>query len=845
MLAEVWARFASVPIRNAGTLGGNIANGSPIGDSMPVLIALGASVVLRRGDAQRDIAARGLLHSAIARPRSPPASSSSAIRVPRAKPRLGDPRLQGVEAIRPGHLGRVRLLSPAPRRRQASKACASAAAAWRRFRSGHVAASRRSIREAGTKRRSWPRSARWTPTSRRMSDMRAIGAVPARGAGATCCAGSGSRPQQPRAAHPRPRLRRAMNDRTASQHRASALIGDALPHESAHLHVTGEAVYVDDIVAPRGTLHAALGRSAKPHARIVALDLDAVRAVAGRGRRADRRRHSRRQRLRPGGARRSDPRRRSRAIRRAADVRGRRDQREGGAPSGAARACRVRRAARHPHASTPRWRRKSFVLPTETTGARRCRGRDRGARRTGCAGASAAAARTTSISKDRSRSRCRAKTAPCWCTARRSTRAKCSCRSRTRSAVHAHDVVGRVPAHGRRLRRQGIAGRAVRLRRRDPRAADRTRGEDARRPRRRHGDDRQAPRLPVRLRCRLRRRRAASAASSFTLASRCGFSADLSGPVNDRAMFHVDNAYFLENVAITSHRCKTNTVSETAFRGFGGPQGMFAIEYVLEEIAQYLRHGSARRAPRQLLRRRRRANVTHYTMPVEDNVSPELVDAAGRDVALRERRAEIAAWNRSSPVLKRGIALTPVKFGISFTATHYNQAGALVNVYTDGTVLLNHGGTEMGQGLYTKVAQVVAHELGVTLDRVRVTAADTTQGAQHIGDRGVVGQRSQRHGGAGGGADDPRTADRIRREALRRRRMPMCPSRAASRARRQARAAARRRSCSSPIARASRCRATGFLRHAEDPLRPQDVLGPAVLLLRLRRGGVRSRRSTR
>jgi len=212
----------------------------------------------------------------------------------------------------------------------------------------------------------------------------------------------------------------------------------------------------------------------------------------------------------------------------------------------------------------------------------------------------------------------------------------------------------------------------------------------------------------------------------FSLASRCGFSADLSGPVNDRAMFHVDNCYFLENVAVTSYRCKTNTVSDTAFRGFGGPQGMFAIEYVLDEIARHLRLD-----PLDV----RRANFygfaprdeTPYRMRVEDNVMPELAARLELSSRYRERRAEIASWNRTSPILKRGIALTPVKFGISFTATHYNQAGALVNLYTDGTVLLNHGGTEMGQGLYTKVAQVVAHELGVSIDRVRVTAADTSK----------------------------------------------------------------------------------------------------------------------
>jgi xanthine dehydrogenase large subunit len=212
----------------------------------------------------------------------------------------------------------------------------------------------------------------------------------------------------------------------------------------------------------------------------------------------------------------------------------------------------------------------------------------------------------------------------------------------------------------------------------------------------------------------------------LVLASRCGFSADLSGPVNDRALFHVDNCYFLENVALTSYRCKTNTVSDTAFRGFGGPQGMFAIEYILDEIARYLRVDpfDVRRvnfygdAPR---------DQTPYRMQVEDNIMPQLAAQLAERARYRERRAEIAAWNRASPILKRGIALTPVKFGISFTATHYNQAGALVNLYTDGTVLLNHGGTEMGQGLYTKVTQVVAHELGVTPDRVRVCGADTAK----------------------------------------------------------------------------------------------------------------------
>ncbi|WP_024301134.1 xanthine dehydrogenase molybdopterin binding subunit [Pseudogulbenkiania sp. MAI-1] len=212
----------------------------------------------------------------------------------------------------------------------------------------------------------------------------------------------------------------------------------------------------------------------------------------------------------------------------------------------------------------------------------------------------------------------------------------------------------------------------------------------------------------------------------LTLAARCGCSADLSGPVNDRALFHVDNAYYLEAVALTNLRLRTHTVSNTAFRGFGGPQGMFAIEYVLDDVARELRLDplAVRRAnfygaaPR---------DTTHYGMSVEDNVLPALIDELERDSRYPERRTAIAAFNAASPVLKRGLALTPVKFGIAFTATHYNQAGALVHVYLDGSVLVSHGGVEMGQGLHIKVQQVVAEELGLPLERVRIAATDTAK----------------------------------------------------------------------------------------------------------------------
>ena len=210
------------------------------------------------------------------------------------------------------------------------------------------------------------------------------------------------------------------------------------------------------------------------------------------------------------------------------------------------------------------------------------------------------------------------------------------------------------------------------------------------------------------------------------LASDCGRSADLSGPVNVRAMFHSDNCYFLEHARIVSHRCKTHKASNVAFRGFGGPQGMMGIELVLDEIARRL--GKDPLAVRQAnFYGKESRNTTPYGMKVEDNIIPELVDELKKKADYEERRQQAAAFNRDSPVLKRGLALTPVKFGIAFTATFYNQAGALLHVYRDGTVLLNHGGTEMGQGLYTKVAQVVAGEFQIDLDKVRCTAADTSK----------------------------------------------------------------------------------------------------------------------
>ncbi len=213
-------------------------------------------------------------------------------------------------------------------------------------------------------------------------------------------------------------------------------------------------------------------------------------------------------------------------------------------------------------------------------------------------------------------------------------------------------------------------------------------------------------------------------ACEISMISRAGHSADLSAPVMTRALCHFDNAYWLPEVAMHGYCAKTNTQSNTAFRGFGGPQGAIAIENILDSIARILGKDALEV---------RRANYycrdggpqTPYLQAVEDNVIHELTTELERTSDYQARRREIAAFNQTSPVLKRGIALTPVKFGISFNVKHFNQAGALVHVYIDGSILVNHGGTEMGQGLNTKVAQVVAHELGVDFERVRVTATDT------------------------------------------------------------------------------------------------------------------------
>ncbi|WNC72682.1 xanthine dehydrogenase molybdopterin binding subunit [Thalassotalea psychrophila] len=204
----------------------------------------------------------------------------------------------------------------------------------------------------------------------------------------------------------------------------------------------------------------------------------------------------------------------------------------------------------------------------------------------------------------------------------------------------------------------------------------------------------------------------------------CGYSPDLSDAIVDRAMFHSDNAYFLDQATVTGNRCKLNTVSHTAYRGFGGPQGMMTIEMVMDEIARHLGKDPLEIRKVNLYGHEDR-NETHYHQEVEHNNLPEIIATLEQSSDYQARRKAVTEFNENNSILKKGIALTPVKFGISFTVQHLNQAGALVHIYTDGTIHLSHGGSEMGQGLNTKVAQIVAEEFQVDVDTVACSAART------------------------------------------------------------------------------------------------------------------------
>ena len=500
-------------------------------------------------------------------------------------------------------------------------------------------------------------------------------------------------------------------------------VGQALEHDSARMHVTGEATYVDDIPEVRGTLHAAIGTSARPHARIRAMDLSRVVAA-------------------PGVV----------AVVTAADVPGTNDcgpvvpddpifaaglvEYVGQsvfavAAHSVAEARRAARLAVIEYDDLPpvlsieaALAAGSFVLPTETLvrgvpavaiaqsphrlqGKLRIGGQEHFYLEGQIAYALPKEDGTTVVYS--------------------STQHPSEVQQKVAHALgrHAKDVVVECRRMG-----GGFGGKETQpalfacvvallaMRTGRPVKLRVDRDDDMTITGKRHdflieyeaGFDARGRILGI----------------DLTLASGCGYSTDLSGAINDRALFHSDNCYFLEHVRIASHRCKTNTASNTAFRGFGGPQGMMGIEYVLDEIARHLDRDPLDVRKINFYGRGDR-DVTPYRQKVEDNVIHEVVAELEESADYHRRRAETRRFNAGSPYLKRGIALTPVKFGISFTATSLNQAGALVHVYTDGTIMLNHGGTEMGQGLHTKVAQVVAEELQVDVGRIRVTATDTSK----------------------------------------------------------------------------------------------------------------------
>ena len=210
------------------------------------------------------------------------------------------------------------------------------------------------------------------------------------------------------------------------------------------------------------------------------------------------------------------------------------------------------------------------------------------------------------------------------------------------------------------------------------------------------------------------------------LASRCGMSPDLSLAINERALLHIDNAYFLKDLEVINYLCKTNTASSTAFRGFGGNQGMMAIENIIDNISRFLKKDPAEIRKINFYGQKEK-NTTHYGMKIKDNVINELFDNLKTKSNYKRRLQKIRQFNQTNKFKKKGIAITPVKFGISFTTIHLNQAGALVHIYTDGSIHMNHGGIEMGQGTHTKIAQLVSNSFGVPFEKIKISATNTSK----------------------------------------------------------------------------------------------------------------------
>ena len=744
-MAELWKRFGSLPIRNAGTLGGNIANGSPVGDSIPALIALGTEVVLQRRDTRRVLALEdlylGYQKNALAA-----GEFVAALRVPTFKVggqyfrtyKLSKRFDEDISAVCAG----FSLSLAGGVVKTARLAFGGMAATPKRARHAEAALTNRPWTKATVRRAMQTLSQDYTP----LTDMRATTVYRARSAanllyrfwletredalpaasvnvraasaGATVATASGESGKQGRTT---PLLRHPqVHDTTAG---APPQVGVSRPHESAHLHVAGTATYTDDIPELAGTLHAALGLSTHAHARLQSIALDKVRAAPG-----------------------------VMAVLTADDIPGINDCGPiihddpiladdtvhfigqpillvvASSHDAARRAARLAEITYEdlPPILSPQGARlaASYVVPplhlkrgdapaSIAAGPRRDSGHITlgGQEQFYLEGQVAYAVPAENDGLQ------------VWCSTQHPTDMQHAVSHML--GWHAHQV--RVECRrigggfGGKESQSALFACAAALaawKLQCPVKLRLDRDDDMMITGKRHdfvfddtvGYDDDGRLLGV----------------SVDMPSRAGFSADLSGPVMTRAICHVDNAYWLPHVQIDGYCSRTNTQSNTAFRGFGAPQGAFAIEYILDNIARTVGQDplDVRRAN---LYGKTAHNVTPYGQRVEDNVLHELLDELEACSDYRARRGATRAFNAQSLVLKKGIALTPVMFGISFNVAQLNQAGALVHVYNDGSVLVNHGGTEMGQGLNTKVAMVVAHELGLRLEQVRVTATDTSK----------------------------------------------------------------------------------------------------------------------
>jgi xanthine dehydrogenase large subunit len=722
-LREMWVRFASPPIRHAGTMGGNVANGSPIGDSAPVLMALDASLELRLGERIRRLRLDEFYTGYMAN-RLEPGEFVQAIVVPLSSmsrrvaaykiSKRFDSDISAVCAVFALEMDGAVVRDArcvlggmaAVVKRAAATEAALVGQAWS---AGAVAAAQAALAQD------------FQP----LSDMRASAAyrmevsrnllqrfwLETQGDAPPARPSSGDTPPQ----------------RAAMQSPREGGVGSALPHESAHLHVAGEARYTDDIPELTGTLHAALGLSPVARGTLQAVDVARLRSLPGV---VD--------------------------VIVAADIPGVNDcgaivhddpiLAEGelrylGQPvfaviarsrlearRAAALAKEVLSIAALPAVLTPREAHAQGLHAVPPMHLQRSEaGRD-------VAASIAAAPHRLKGSLSvggQEQFYLEGQISVAVPQEDGGMLVHCSTQHPSEMQHHVATALGltsnAVRVECRRMG-GGFGGKesqsaqfaciaAVAARRLNQPVKLRVdRDDDFLITGRRHcfefdyeaGFDDEGRVLGYEL----------------TLISRAGHSADLSGPVMTRAICHVDNAYWLPEVAMHGYSARTNTQSNTAFRGFGGPQGAIVTEVLLDSIARTLGRDplDVRRANFYGTTSR---NVTPYGQVVDDNVIGPIVDELERTSGYRERRSAIEAFNASSAVRKRGISLTPVKFGISFNVKHLNQAGALVHVYTDGSILVNHGGTEMGQGLHTKVAQVVAHELGVPLTRVRVSATDT------------------------------------------------------------------------------------------------------------------------